>query len=90
MPKSKMRNGAGINIHWEVTANLLVLCVQCNSKLPHLVPSGSLMSTRGWQLEGRLSLRDLLICAAPEGQAGGMTLHMLGFNYRAVFFPGGR
>lgn len=62
-----MRNRAGINIHWEVTANLLALCVWCNSKLLHLVPSGSLMSTRGWQLEGRLSLRSLLICCSTRG-----------------------
>ena len=48
------------------------------------------MSTRGWQLESRLSLGDLLICKAPEGQAGGMIMHRLGFNYRTVSFPGGR
>lgn len=27
LPKRNMRNGAGINIHWEVMANLLALCV---------------------------------------------------------------
>lgn len=43
-------------------ANLLALCVRCNSTLLHLVPPGSLVSPRGWQLEGRPSLGDLLIC----------------------------
>lgn len=43
-------------------ANILVLCVWCNSTLLHLVLPGSLVSIRGWQLDGRLSLGDLLIC----------------------------
>ena len=50
-------------------------------------PSGSLLSTGGWQLEGRLSLWDLLICCSTRGAGSRDDNAYAGIQLQGCLFP---